>query len=812
MKVFELKIDEEDELSGIQYISIVKDPATQISWEIFNNQEQPISCSHKEDLTEEALALVDNYGTLVSPEAFFNATIKDIDYLMLENFAVPSINPNPRAESIWDDTSDTASVITRYIYVVDTGVGAPLMKTSRQLCRKMLLAQKVWSKDDMAAFSLQLSSQSDTFKLVPRAKTAPNVDFFQYKSGNRCRHKWLQIDFPIGLNETYQDALTKIPVKAQTALGKGTINEGSGRPFISEARYLNRMPTNMSAQNELDPISFHFGLFMYPTRFAALNAEPMAKTITKVKMGDIMGYCPVEIDPEYFEGSAEVVEHFKVREAFAVPTQEIQDTAQRVLDWVDENGWGSCGTEVGKIRANQLAKGDNISLETITRMFSYLSRHKVDLEASTSYEDGCGKLMYDSWGGTPAIAWAEREMKKATEMNVMFSSDEFKGDITAVVFQPNQKIYRWDSQSNSPYYVFMSRNTIRTMLMKLQKLQATGKLKNGLINYEHSDQVFSSEDVYSYENWLVGDNPELDKSYEMFGRTFEPGTWMTTIHFNDRKIFDEFILSNKTAGISLEGMFEEVPFNFFDKKEAFIEPKPGQSKDDYLAECIPYVIKEGATQEQAAGKCYGIWKQKFDFPKGTCWDGYEPIGTKILNGREVPNCVPIKASFAEGDKVSFDYDDTLSTEEGKKLAMTEIESGSIVYIISARSDKEGMLKTADDLGIPHDRVFATGSNKAKVEKILELGISKHYDNNQDVIDELGSVGEKFITEYIPYDELADGLCGTCDDADGSIYNYFNDEDADETIEALKELLKNNGFSQKEKENILFRINKNKLFN
>jgi hypothetical protein len=30
--------------------------------------------------------------------------------------------------------------------------------------------------------------------------------------------------------------------------------------------------------------------------------------------------------------------------------------------------------------------------------------------------------------------------------------------------------------------------------------------------------------------------------------------------------------------------------------------------------------------------------------EGSCWDGYEPIGTKILDGREVPNCVPIKAS------------------------------------------------------------------------------------------------------------------------------------------------------------------------
>ena len=47
------------------------------------------------------------------------------------------------------------------------------------------------------------------------------------------------------------------------------------------------------------------------------------------------------------------------------------------------------------------------------------------------------------------------------------------------------------------------------------------------------------------------------------------------------------------------------------------------------------------------------------------------------------------------------------------------------------------------LGIPESRVYATGSNKAKVEKVLELGIDKHYDNNADVINELGKNGILF---------------------------------------------------------------------
>lgn len=97
-------------------------------------------------------------------------------------------------------------------------------------------------------------------------------------------------------------------------------------------------------------------------------------------------------------------------------------------------------------------------------------------------------------------------------------------------------------------------------------------------------------------------------------------------------------------------------------------------------------------------------------------------------------------------KISMDYDDTLSTERGKQLAKDLISKGNTLYIISARNSKDGMLSVANELGIPESRVYATGSNKAKVEKIKELGIVKHYDNNKDVIKELGSNGLQFVTE------------------------------------------------------------------
>jgi putative cell wall-binding protein len=98
---------------------------------------------------------------------------------------------------------------------------------------------------------------------------------------------------------------------------------------------------------------------------------------------------------------------------------------------------------------------------------------------------------------------------------------------------------------------------------------------------------------------------------------------------------------------------------------------------------------------------------------------------------------------AFASKISFDYDGVLSTAKGKELAKQKMSDGNTIYIISARGHKDGMLKTAEDLGIPESRIYATGSNKAKVEKIKELGINTHYDNNPDVIAELGSVGKLF---------------------------------------------------------------------
>ena len=198
-------------------------------------------------------------------------------------------------------------------------------------------------------------------------------------------------------------------------------------------------------------------------------------------------------------------------DSFTDYPQAATDNAKIALRWAEENGWGDCGTSVGKIRANQLAKKEPISRDTIARMSAF-ERHRQN--SQNELGDGCGRLMWLAWGGDEGIAWASR------------------------------------------------------------KLQQIDKMAGG---------------------------------------------------------------------------------------------------------------------------------------------------------------------------ISFDFDGVLTTSKGIDLLDEKVSRRTNVYIISARSDDKSMKEFAQKHGVNLRNVYATGSNKAKIEKVKELGVSTHYDNNIDVVKELGSIGNKFQT-------------------------------------------------------------------
>lgn len=92
-------------------------------------------------------------------------------------------------------------------------------------------------------------------------------------------------------------------------------------------------------------------------------------------------------------------------------------------------------------------------------------------------------------------------------------------------------------------------------------------------------------------------------------------------------------------------------------------------------------------------------------------------------------------------KTSFDWDGTLDTPKGKELWKN---TGGDKWIITARQPNRiaDILKWANENGVPRDRVIAVGSNPAKIQKIKDLKIETHWDNNVLVISKLPGIGKK----------------------------------------------------------------------
>ena len=96
-------------------------------------------------------------------------------------------------------------------------------------------------------------------------------------------------------------------------------------------------------------------------------------------------------------------------ESYSDYPQAVRNNAKRGIELNEKNG-NKCATDVGKIRAQQLSQKKPISLETITRMHSYLSR------AETYYDENdtqsCGTISYLLWGGLSGKQWAESKLKE----------------------------------------------------------------------------------------------------------------------------------------------------------------------------------------------------------------------------------------------------------------------------------------------------------------------------------------------------------------------------------------------------------------
>lgn len=197
-------------------------------------------------------------------------------------------------------------------------------------------------------------------------------------------------------------------------------------------------------------------------RFKDLNPEDLAAWLIKTRKGDmsaISGSLTQQIvfnrkkDPEHAEKMEktrkEVYKQMdredlldKMDESLFVAEgliSEAEETyndypaaakknAQMAIDWKEKYGREEvdAGTPVGWARAHQLAKGEKISADTISRMASF-NRHRKNSKIATEYKDtpwkDRGYVAWLIWGGDEGVDWA---MKKSKELDKMEESSYFK--------------------------------------------------------------------------------------------------------------------------------------------------------------------------------------------------------------------------------------------------------------------------------------------------------------------------------------------------------------------------------------------------
>ena len=104
-----------------------------------------------------------------------------------------------------------------------------------------------------------------------------------------------------------------------------------------------------------------------------------------------------------------------IMESYSDYPDAVSNNAKRGRE-LNEKVNNKCATDVGKIRSATLEAKKPVSVETIKRMYSYLSR------AEEYYKEGdneaCGTISYLLWGGKAGKRWAESKLKELGELKL----------------------------------------------------------------------------------------------------------------------------------------------------------------------------------------------------------------------------------------------------------------------------------------------------------------------------------------------------------------------------------------------------------
>lgn len=310
MDIIELFIDEENDMSGIDAISVVENPAIESDFVALKNQE-------------------------------FKLAEVDAEKRILMG---PALIPN---KPIYRKSEDKEY----YIYFSK--------KTVKKASELFLMRGK---------------QNNSTFEHQVQLEGMAVVESWLVEDDIQDKSRKYDLDVPVG---TWM-----VSVKVNNDQVWQEVKAGKVKGFSIEGYFADKLeqPNDQAIKDELAQIENE-------------EAEHLLSTIKGI----------IKKDKRYKKGQTMELE------SYGDYPSGVKNNAKRGLE-LNEKVDNKCATQVGKVRAQQLAQGKPISVQTIKRMHSYLSR------AETYYDEGdtkaCGTISYLLWGGKAGKRWSESKLKE----------------------------------------------------------------------------------------------------------------------------------------------------------------------------------------------------------------------------------------------------------------------------------------------------------------------------------------------------------------------------------------------------------------
>lgn len=518
MKVVELLIDEDENIleNGGTAIALVNMPAHEAPFFQFNKDGKVIELTEEDqELALQQFASLGEDSNEFMMRGYFIKSVEEVgEYinvgLLQEKFAESNVASSLKEKSIMDQTIDGVSYKVRFKYATRPGRPA-ILSTSRKFCKDMIGANKIYRLEDINAINNGFAAKYG--KGGPKV-TANDSEFFDNNAdwgntffrfgGPNCGHIWVKL--------TYQEIFKTNKKTGDKEKVKDQLIEAQSR---DDAALI--AGSNMNEKTQ---------------------ANPSPATIKRAGLGQ---FAKEDIRLNDYPEAA-------------------KENAKRVLKYLEETGNpNNCLTQVGKVRANQLANGENLSEETLNRMKSFLSRHAGNERkgGANAYDEGCSNLAIDAWGGLEILPWVEKKLNQLQQFKFA-EEQKMKQCLAGPILIPDKLIYRSDKVFGEEYYVYFSKETCERIAYKYLRDKNQSN-----INLEH-DPNKPLEDVTLVESWIVSD-PKNDKS-NLYGYELPEGTWFGIVQVKDEDVFEKYVESGKTKGFSLEGFFASKLVKFNDTK------------------------------------------------------------------------------------------------------------------------------------------------------------------------------------------------------------------------------------------------------